>query len=193
MSVVVFDFETGGISPDKPNIQLAAIALSDDWSELGTFERKILFNASACDPEALELNSYSPEDWTDAKPEHEVARDFCEWLRPYCSVRKVSKRGKPYSVARLCGHNAASFDFPRLQAACCDMFLPADFHVLDTLQAALWHCTASGNWPENLRLTTLCDHFGIDTSGAHDALADCRMTARLARHLMNTQASEVSP
>lgn len=184
--IVVFDFETGGVQPHHPNIQLAAVACADDWSEAAQFEQKIQFDVKDAEEEALRINSYQKHHWSEAEPEAVVIKRFCEWLKPFRSVQKISRAGNPYTVARLCGHNAASFDFPRLKAASerAGEFLPADFMVIDTLQGSIWDAQRSGNWPERFKLTDLCKHYGIPVADAHDALGDCRMTAALARKLL---------
>ena len=187
---VCFDLETGGLEPDQPDIQLAAIAVGSDYNELATFERKIQFDESKATKVALEINHYDPEVWKrEAKPLLQVCREFAEFLRPYCCVPKVSKAGKPYKVARLFGHNAATFDGPRLQRMFtgAGVFLPADLRVRCTLQRALWwfdeHCEDLPKSPENFKVGPLCEYFGIPVVDAHDALGDVRMTVALARKL----------
>ena len=52
MALVFFDFETGGVLPSHPNIQLAAVAVNDDFAEMESYETKIQVNESDADPEA---------------------------------------------------------------------------------------------------------------------------------------------
>jgi len=179
--LIVFDFETGGLTRQHPNTQLAAVALDDEYNETGWFEAKIQFNESDCDPEALKINGYTADAWNRAGPEADVIKEFCEWMRPSCCVEKTSKAGHTYKVARLAGHNAAKFDMPRLTDAGKrhGVFIPAEWHVLDTIQLAMWRAQITGKWPENLQLSTLCNYYGVEVAGAHDALSDCRMTAAL--------------
>lgn len=116
MNIIVLDFETGGIQPHHPNIQLAAIAVDGAWDEVSLFERKIAFDPALCEPEALELNHYSPKAWNGAATGSQVFAGFCKWLDRYKSVKIVSKRtGRPYEVARLAAYNAG-FDKDRLWA-----------------------------------------------------------------------------
>ena len=69
-----------------------------------------------------------------------------------------------------------------------DAFLPADpFRPLDTLQLALWHFSQCDAEPENYKLGTLCAFFGIDASGAHDALVDVRLNVELARRVLEEE------
>lgn len=187
MSIVFFDLETGGVQPEHPDIQLAAVALDYPWDEIETFEAKIQFEEAAADPEALKLNHYDRDLWKlESKPERVVVKEFSEFLNRHRSVEMVSKRtGRPYGVARLAGHNAITFDNPRLQAMFQrhGVFLPAHPQVLCTLQRCLWYAVESGVKFESLKLGSVCQHFGIPLPEAHDALADVRGSIAIARKL----------
>lgn len=186
MSLVFFDLETGGLEPRHPDIQLAAVALAPDWTELEAFQQKIQFGEAKADREALEINHYDPALWSrEAQPEALVVAKFAEFLNRHKSVEMISKAGRTYSVARLAGHNAATFDGPRLRAmfARRSQFLPAHPQVMCTLQRALWYAMETGTAFKSLKLSALCEHFGIAIDGAHDALADVRMSIALAKRL----------
>ena len=89
-------------------------------------------------------------------------------------------------MALLAGHNIASFDVPRLTAMFKrhERFLGAEiFRPLDTMQLAWWYAAGSNTVFENFSMTTLCEAFDIDTTGAHDALADARMCVQLSKTL----------
>jgi DNA polymerase III epsilon subunit-like protein len=184
MKLVFFDTETGGLEPHHPTIQIAAIA-TENFREVAAFERKIRFDVSAADPAALRLNSYDAETWElKAQDEEEVVTEFAVFLHEHSHCEMISKRtGRPYKVARLAGHNAATFDAPRLQALYRrhNMFLPASPQVLCTAQLALWF---TGGSLKSYKLSDLCAEYGIESDGAHDALADVRMCARLASCLV---------
>jgi len=185
--IVFFDFETGGIEPSKPEIQLAAIAVNERFEERAVFESKISFREDEADAEALKLNHYDPALWANAPHPDAVAARFAGFVENYRSVAMISKRtGRPYTVARLAGHNASTFDGPRLRRMFDRAGVFAPFHPipLDTLQFALWHFQLNGEKkPENLQLSTIAKHFGIDTEGAHDALTDVRLAAKIAGRL----------
>ena len=185
--IVYFDLETGGLDTRHPDIQLAAIA-TEDLVEIDVFEAKIEFDAAKADPEALKINSYDEKRWQkQAQPERIVVATFAAFLNKHATLERVAKgSGRPYKVARLAGHNVLSFDAPRLLALFKrhGAFLPADaFRPLDTLQLASWSAARLGIEPTNYKLSTLCETFGIDTAGAHDALADVRMSLDLTRTL----------
>lgn len=185
--IVFFDLETGGVEPKHPDIQLAAVAVDlETWEELAQFERKIRFNVQDADPEALRINHFDLTVWDEqAWPEGSVASSFSKFLNSFRSVTHISKRtGKPYTVAKLAGHYAADFDGPRLKRLFQrhDLFLPADPRIRCTVQRALWWFEETGKkLPENFKLATLCEYFGIPTPEAHEALADVRCAVSLAR------------
>ncbi len=185
ITTVYFDLETGGLEPWHPDIQLAAVAIGPDWSELASFNEKIQFDESAADPEALKLNHYDKEVWAKtALTIPALVQKFSAFLNGHKALEMVSKRtGQPYSVARLAGFNAATFDGPRIRAIYKNQFLPAHPIPLCVLQRALWWFHEKQEKPENYKLGTLCKFFGIELSEAHDALADVRATVALARKL----------
>jgi DNA polymerase III epsilon subunit-like protein len=180
---VYFDTETGGVEPHRPTIQLAAVAVALNGEEAGSFSQNIAFNEADADPTALALNHYTPQAWSDAVSPGVTISRFSAWLRPYQSVTLISKRtGNPYTVARLAGYNALTFDLPRLKAMFGTQFFPCEYLVRDVLQRALFYFDEhDAPKPDNFKLATVCQMFGIDTDGAHGALADARMSARLHR------------
>jgi DNA polymerase III epsilon subunit-like protein len=193
---VYFDLETGGVEPEHPDIQLAAIAVDEEsWTELETFERNIAFDPDRAVLEALQINHYSPEAWADAQPRRLVLSQFIAFLDRHRTVRLVSHRtGRAYMAAKLIGHNAATFDGPRLiRAAKAESFwLPIDLRVRCTVQRAMWWFDERRiEPPRDYKLATLCKYFGIPVNGAHEALTDVRLTIALARALSTHMHTEV--
>jgi DNA polymerase III epsilon subunit-like protein len=192
--VVFFDTETGGLKPEHPTIQLAAIAVGPDWQELETFERKIAFDPAKADPEALAMNHYDAAAWKGAPPERIVVEEFGAFLNRHRSVELVSQRtGRPYSVARLGGHNVVGFDLERMAAMFKrhGAFFPVDFRtVLDTRYGSVWFFEGGAaaeqpaGRPKDFKLTGLAEFFGVSVDGAHDALVDVRLSIALARKLV---------
>lgn len=186
MITVFFDLETAGLDLRHPVIQLAAVAM-EGATEIAAFNARIQFNEADCDPEALRLNSYDAAVWAEhAMPPALVVVSFCAWLRPFQTVTLVSKRtGNAYTVARLAGYNALTFDYPRLKRLFGETFLPCEMRVRDVLQRALFYFDEHPDVapPPDFKLATVAAYFGIETDGAHDALADARMSAKLAWRL----------
>lgn len=191
MSLVIFDTETAGLTDRHPTIQIAAIAVDNDWVEIAAFERKLQFTLQDADEKALAMNSYDHETWFHEAVDSRVALSgFCEFLRDHADLTKVSQSGKKYTVARLCGHNAAAFDLPRVSGECRNhsLFFPGDFAVLDSLQLYRWSrfINPHAEGPESGKLGDIAKFYGIDTDGAHDALADCRIVAAIVPKLLAT-------
>jgi len=180
------------LQPHHPNIQLAAIVIDQAWAEVASFEQKIWFNEADADPEALKINHYSREAWKDAIKESAAVQAFSEWVEPYRSIQMMSTRStppKPYYVGALAGHNVANFDLARLRAMYGSTFFPFSYHTKDTLQRALWYFDENPELvrPASLKLSVLAEYFGISSDGAHDALADVRLSAGVARAIRKAE------
>ena len=183
----IFDTETGGLEPHHPTIQFALVAMDDtSFEEIDSMEVKLHFNVADCEPEALALNHYDPVVWEKEAVDSLTARMRMDaFFRRHDTLRLISKRGKPYTTARLIAHNA-EFDVARLRELWGKEYTPfCWWYALDTVQLALWtfYRTNPHERPDNYRLETLCQYFGITTEGAHDALTDCRLTAKLIKAL----------
>jgi len=180
--MVFLDVETSGRLDWKHEvIQIGAVAGGKE------FEVKLRFDTGKAEREALEVNCYDEDAWEEeaVEPAEAVAL-FSEFLEEFKFVEKKSKKsGKPYMVARAAGHNAESFDKGFLLALYRkhDAFFPCEFKIWDTMQLAMW----SLPWAESHRLEDLCEYYGIDIGGAHDALADAVATRRLAWRLMTDE------
>ena len=187
--VVVFDVETSGLDPAVHEvIQFAAVAVDAAWQPVGELELKIKFDPEKADPTALELNSYEEGAWKEAISQAEAVARIGNFLKRHASWTKTSKAGKPYTVARLCAHNAR-FDCDFLAAMfkrAGGSFCPAAiYEPLDTLALARWvTLCAAGSPPYDHKLGTLLEHFGIALGGdSHDALGDVKSTVNLAHFL----------
>jgi DNA polymerase-3 subunit epsilon len=193
MIIVFLDTETSGTDPNKHEIiQIGAVACDfslRDWLLPDTLELKLQFSLSDANPDALEMNSYDQELWEkEALDPRKAHRIFQSWLNRYRTETKISARtGNPYQVARIGGHRA-DFDRKFIDQWYDDMgmFCPIDYLCLDTLQLALWfeHAYPTRTSPDDFKLTTLCEYYGLDLSDAHDALADATASAYLAHTLL---------
>lgn len=198
--LVIFDLETGGLEPHHPDIQVGAVAAYlDELVEIDRFEAKIRFDPDQATAEALEVNSYDPDVWKrEAAEEPHVVYAFADWLNRHKTVRMVSGTGYPYYVADLGGHNSQGFDGDRLKAmfertpsrkptaTFPNEFLPGTFLTSDTLQLAVWFFKRKAERPENFRLSTLCEWFGLPSEADvdHDALAGARASLAVARTII---------
>ena len=199
--IIFYDIETGGLHFDAPIIELAAIAVeAGTYKELDTIDMKIGFSTK--DPhvsmEALGVNKFSAEAWEKFSiPPEDAAIKFAHFLREHGTVEKKSNGGNEYTVAKLAGHNAQSFDSPfvmnwfkkhgpKTQGR--DPFFPALRLTLDTIQLADWFFWSNPSLPqpENLKLETLASYFGLSQPD-HSALNDIRATVQLARIICDYQ------
>ena len=126
------DLETAGLKDDSQVIQIAAIAVDSQLSELECFEQKLRFDIDQADPAALAINAFEPTVWKRlARSPEDGAEQFSRFCRRHATIDMRSARtGKPYRVAQLVAHNA-NFDGPKLQRHFerYDMFLPAGRRV----------------------------------------------------------------
>ena len=86
----------------------------------------------------------------------------------------------------LVGHNIKSFDIPFINQFCFDLRLPLiNNPLIDTLPLS------RDKLPElkSHKLPDLCKYYGIDTSNAHQALADCYMCDSIYRFLISDVAN----
>lgn len=204
--IVVLDLETGGLDAGKHAvIQVAALACTGDFREvIEAAEWKLKFLPEFAQEEALRLNSYNEDTWKKAAFHPAVAvAQIGEFFRRHATHECVSKAGKPYTVARVAGHNAG-FDMEFLRTlfahpggqmgvASARAFLPAFPRALDTCALSEWAHRIYG-WPEpsDYKLGTVAAHLGIDPGDAHDALADCWTALRIARSLTERMLGEIA-
>lgn len=189
--LVFIDLETTGLEPWRPVMQVAAVAVARNLAELESFEAKVQFPKKWADPAALRKVHYSPAIWRrEARPARQVAQELAAFLTRHATVDMVSADGNPYRVAQIVAHNAA-FDgaflrnwFDRL-----GLFFPGHFRMLCTVQRAIWlfQEDTSLTPPDDFKLATLCQYFGVRLrpEEAHDALNDVRATVKLYRAMID--------
>lgn len=194
--VVVFDVETGGTNPAvHPITQFAAIAVNEQWEEVASVNFLLRFNEADCSPEALEIQGYDRERWErEAVDPLIIRKQVASFFRQHATLQETSKAGRPYLVARVCGHNASTFDryflerlfaFEDRERGIDRVFLPAaTYRALDTLSLARWVSLARPPGPKDHKLGSLVEWLGLPAFDAHDALADVRATAAVARGLL---------
>lgn len=160
---VIFDFETTGISCNYDEIiEISAVRVrggkvTAEFSELVNPGRRIPYAASA-------VNNISDAMVADAPSLEEVLPRFLEFIENDILV----------------GHNISTFDMKFLYRDCERYFgqtLTNDY--IDTLRLSKL-C-----FPEfhHHRLSDMAEHYGISTTGAHRALADCLMNQQVFEKL----------
>ena len=200
MRTLVLDIESDGLRLDAQVIQVACVATELDldagvlFRELGRWERKLTFDPKLAEAGALEINGWSEERWKDAVHPREACARLAAFMEPHRDVECVSRKGKPYRVARLAGHNV-DFDLDRLMPTfkSLGVFFPGHPRALCTKQLAMWADIVTGAPPpKSYSLVDLCAHYGIAREGeAHDALSDALAAAELARRIVGPLAGKV--
>lgn len=178
---VFFDLETTPPYRGRRQLmQLAAIAVSSSFASLESIELKVRFDDSRTPRDGLRKRRYSRHSWEQTAVEpFQAARTFARFLQRHRPGR---------SLVQLIAHHAA-FDAPLLQCwyQDLDLFLPARFDVLCTLQRARWYFAERPYLapPLNYQLATLCNYFEVPfhAARAHDALGDVTATVGLYRAL----------
>lgn len=181
--IIFFDLETSGLDPEKHAIiQLAAVAVDESGVVVDQFEVKVKFRRDNADPEALNMNSFDADVWLkEAINPKAAAKQFDAFCKKYATVAKKAKSGNLYYVAQLAGHNAATFDKPFLDNwyKRLDIWLSANWFVIDTLHMALERQVFFNEQYPSLKLADLCEYHGISRGQTHDAVDDTIMTAAL--------------
>ncbi len=153
---VVVDVETTGLRADQYEImEIAAIRIVEH-QVVDTFSTLIRIQQSV--PQAITCLTGIDDDLL-CREGRSLAEAMQEFLA-FVDARRV-----------LC-HNA-SFDYAFLKAACRKCHLPEFKNpYADTLRMAERQLADVADY----KLTTLAAYFGLDISGAHRALTDCRLT-----------------
>lgn len=171
--LVFVDCETTGLDPARH--ELIEVAVLRVHPQTLAVEAEVALKVRPeriedADPEALRINGYSEEAWTDA-----VSLD--EAMALIVPVLEGSM---------LAGHNVA-FDRGFLDAAWKRVgHRPEnlDHHLLDTATLA-WPLVSSGTL-DSVSLTPVCKHLGIERGEEHWALDDARASLEVARRLLPT-------
>lgn len=151
---IVFDLETTGLNYKQDEIiEFAAIKYTNQES----VEFNELVKPAAPIPENItKLTGITNEMVQDAAAIDAVLPKFLEFIGSH----------------KLIGHNIKSFDVLFLNSACRTLGLPGIKNdLIDTLPLSRKKLPGLANY----QMATICKHYGIDASGAHRALEDCRM------------------
>jgi DNA polymerase III epsilon subunit-like protein len=189
----MIDLETGGLETTRPIIQIAAVAVDRQLKEFDSFEVKIQFDEDKACPDALRRVHYRRAEWKrSAVSPKKAAWAFARFLRRHASVEVLRRDLTTFHVAQLASHNS-QFDGPFLTEWFdrLGIFLPASYRVFCTLQRAYWlfHEHPQLSAPDDFRLGTLCEYFGVPLSpaDAHEAMADARAAIAVYRAIQRAE------
>jgi len=175
MRIIVLDVETGGFDSTTDSIlSLGAVVLDDDGTIVDSFHTLIQEEEINANEGALKVNGLTIERLREQglSPRMTVTL-FTEFIR----------RNSLPSRPTLAGHNIAGFDmgFIRRLYRLAGARMSFDYHVLDTMSAALLLKWAGRLPVANVKLDTLIKHFDIvgREGEEHNALEDATLTAKL--------------
>lgn len=193
--IIVFDFETDGLDTASCNpCQVAAIAV--DLRNLQVVEDSE-FNAYIC-PDDVDEPNYIKDHYRTLKFHADLQKTTIEnvlkdwrskgikekvaWTSfvDYCKKYRMGAKNGQLPVAG--GQNIVNFDLPIAARLCEKHKVGFPFPKRDTFDllniTPMWFLFSTSP-PENYKLDTLRDYFGMSKEGAHDALTDVRQCAEL--------------
>jgi Exonuclease len=192
--LIFTDIEAAGSAAARhPILQVAAIAVNAAFEELETFEVKLRFEEASATKASLRKANYTRGQWArEAIHPRRAAIEFSSFLKRHATVPVLGIRGRQREVSQLVAHNA-EFDNSFIQAwyERQELYYPARFQMLCTLQRAEWYFAENPEFPrpDNMKLLTLCRYFEVRLNRleAHDALADVRATIGLYRAILKAE------
>lgn len=176
MKVLWFDTETTGLDPEKHGIIQFACLVEIDGKVKEQFEVKMKPPGTEISEEALKVNGYTRESLESFNSPFYAKRQITDMLSVYVDKYDPSDKFIP------AGQNI-QFDIDMLHSLFKHtkdnyMFSFINSRGKIDLMAMTSLLQYLGKMPEleNQKLVTVANYFGIDTSKAHDAIEDIRMT-----------------
>lgn len=179
---LLFDFETTGLKPGYHEpIQVAAVLLDPDLVEVAAFESLIRpLRPEVASPEAMDTHKKPMETLLAAPHPAEVFTRLVEMAAHAGGPVVLSGYNVPFDAGFLeACEEAYGFRLPRVDKA------------LDVLPIARAFYKA-GARASGFKLGQVAERLGVSADGAHDALADVRMTAEVLRRIRQ-QSPHVVP
>ena len=177
MALVFLDVETTGL--DSKNCRIIQIALYIPKIDQG-LDLKLKAEDGELQAGAFKVNGIDPDTLNDddRMSQADGIRELIRWCHKHSGGTRLN----------VCCHNA-DFD----QAWVKEWFTREKMSFKDTFHWS-WECTykmytSLRNWglirPRGVKLTDLCNYLNIRVKGAHDALADVKMTVEIYKRLYN--------
>jgi DNA polymerase-3 subunit epsilon len=177
---VVFDLETGGLSPTKHAVvEVCFQSFDSDLKDGDEFVSLVKpYGEYEITPQALQANGLSIDQIMDGRD----AKDVVSEIEDYLKLKKIG-REKPV----LCGHNIIRFDIPFL----CELFsfYKKDFMSLvnkDFIIDTMWWGRVCWQESVNYQLGTCCENAGIVLMNAHRASTDTTANKGLVKFFIRS-------
>jgi len=195
--IIVFDWETDGKDPNTCNpVELAAIPINPRTLEI--CEKKSF--KAVIKPPGIAKEEYFTEErqktiewhakqrgvetkdiikaWKKGKSEKIVWKNFCE----YCKKFNIEKSyGNWYTEPIAAGYNIIGFDLPICQRLADKHKTSMPFAKITKMDIMdlLFYWFENLDEPNNMRLDSFRDFFGIQAAQAHEAYSDTLDSAKL--------------
>tara|TARA_R100000808_G_scaffold23722_1_gene53048 strand:- start:592 stop:1266 length:675 start_codon:yes stop_codon:yes gene_type:complete len=200
--IIVFDWETDGPDPTTCNpVELAAIPIDPRTLDIKVDKA---FNATIKPPGITKEEYFTDEKqktiewhakqrgvtsediiqtWKSGKSEKIVWKNFCE----YCKKFEIEKsRDNWYPEPIAAGYNIIGFDLPICQRLAKKHKTKMPFAKVTKIDIMdmLFFWLENLDEPQNMRLDTMRDWFGIKAEQAHEAFSDTVDSAKLLTQFM---------
>jgi DNA polymerase III epsilon subunit-like protein len=192
-NIIVWDAETGGKDPKVCDpIQIGAMVINPHSLQFVCDEKgkPVYFNSMMrpenmdnIQDEALAVNKKTREEIEAAPLEEVVFKNFVNWTKQF----NYKKDNNQWSAPISAGFNILNFDMVLLDRLCNKYgFLNKEgkqniFHKIYTYDlmniCVYWH--NGQKMPDKYNLGALSKFYGIDNTGAHDALVDVQITGEI--------------
>ncbi|HLO90314.1 MAG TPA: 3'-5' exonuclease [Lentimicrobium sp.] len=179
MPYLVVDLEMSG--PDAGYheiIQVGAILLNDNWSELGRFLTNVYpENEEAFTSSAEKVHGLSLDDLAEAPMIYEVLEDFDAWIR-----KMLKRKDGDLRDVIICGQSVIhDVNFLKFAYRDENMEWPFSNKLIDLHTIAFFTYKImeanSMSIPKSLSLKAISSFFGFEREGdTHNALEDCHLT-----------------
>lgn len=185
---IAFDTETGGTDPTKhPILTAYFLALDENLEKIDSLDIAIRPEApfDEITEEALNVNGIKMEEHL-ARTDLVTRQEAAELIRKF--VKKYTGKSKNSALPEPMGHNV-QFDLEMLR----NQILPGTalkevFHyrVVDTFPISSL-LKEVGLLPKEVgKLTSIAEHYGLGTSGAHDAKFDVYLCVNVYKRMVET-------
>ncbi len=185
--IIVFDFETGGLSWETDEaIQIAGKAYNCRTLEPYSIEQGGEFcslmkplRPEGLKADALKVNKKTVEELMKAPDQKVIWNQFVAW------VNKFNKENNGYGAPIAAGKNIRSFDLmfaAKLNQLHCpkkDKTLLFSNRLQLDLEDFLFHWFENEKEPVNYKMDTVRPYFGLSSEFGHDAMEDARQTGTL--------------
>lgn len=195
-TIIVFDFETDHreAGTDKCNpVELAAVAIHSKKLEVVRGSEFSVFIKPDCiDDEDYYETHKDTIDWHCRKNKCTVEELLDKWregmqekkawsmFRDYVNSYNYGK--KDFTAPIPSGANIRGFDLPIYERLCAKYKMKPFFHKrdkIDAMELCLYWFSFAGDKPNNYKVDTLRDFFGMSAEHAHEALGDVKQEAEI--------------